>query len=217
MTDTQPRDLLHWWEKASAGALFIASGLYAAEWYIGARMPPQIAALLPWIVSAGGLVTLFAIDGALVSTVMGARAGRRSVWTWITIGVSALFGALVALVLHGALPGWVGAWLHAGFMATIASYLMHLAQPRQDVTIALALREQEADRREADLTLRAAAIERQASTAIVKSSVKQLSGPTPDKRKATVKRLVAGGTSKAEAGRQVGVTRQTVTEWLKGE
>ena len=133
MTDTQPRDLLHWWEKASAGALFVASGLYAAEWYIGARMPPQIAAALPWIVSAGGLVTLFAIDGALVSTVMGARAGRRSVWTWITIGVSALFGALVALVLHGALPGWVGAWLHAGFMATIASYLMHLSQPRSSV------------------------------------------------------------------------------------
>jgi hypothetical protein len=123
-------DTLTWWEKASAGALFVASGLYAAEWYIGARMPPQIAAALPWIVSVGGLVTLFAIDGALVSTVMGARAGRRSRWTWITIGVSALFGALVALVLHGALPAWVGSWLHAGFMATIAAYLMHLSQPR---------------------------------------------------------------------------------------
>jgi hypothetical protein len=135
-------DVLTWWEKASAGALFVASGLYAAEWYIGARMPPQIAAALPWIVSVGGLVTLFAIDGALVSTVMGARAGRRSRWTWITIGVSALFGALVALVLHDALPGWVGSWLHAGFMATIAAYLMHLSQPRQDALAELASHEQ---------------------------------------------------------------------------
>ncbi len=144
-------DTLTWWEKASAGALFVASGLYAAEWYIGARMPPQIAAALPWIVSVGGLVTLFAIDGALVSTVMGARAGRRSRWTWITIGVSALFGALVALVLHGALPGWVGSWLHAGFMATIAAYLMHLSQPRQDALAELASREQAVARQAAEL------------------------------------------------------------------
>lgn len=141
-------DTLAWWEKASAGALFVASGLYAAEWYIGARMPPQIADAMPWVATLGGVVTLFAIDGALVATVMGARAGRRSRWTWWTIVVAAVFGALVALVLHGALPAGVGAWLHAGFMATAALYLMHLAQPRHDATVALALREQEVTRRE---------------------------------------------------------------------
>lgn len=45
--------------------------------------------------------------------------------------MTALFAGGVALVLHGALPAWVGAWLHAGFVATIAAYLLHLAQPRR--------------------------------------------------------------------------------------
>lgn len=153
-------DTLAWWEKASAGALFVASGLYAAEWYIGARMPPEIAAAMPWVATLGGVVTLFAIDGALVATVMGARAGRRSRWTWWTIAVAAVFGALVALVLHGALPAGVGAWLHAGFMATAALYLMHLAQPRADVAVALALREQEVARQVADLEQAAADLTR---------------------------------------------------------
>lgn len=212
MTDTQPRDLLHWWEKASAGALFIASGLYAAEWYIGARMPPQIAALLPWIVSAGGLVTLFAIDGALVSTVMGARAGRRSRWTWITIGVSALFGALVALVLHGALPGWVGSWLHAGFMATIAAYLMHLSQPRATSTAHVdSLSSELAETRAAlDAALTQLDALRTPVLTEVDTPVKQLT----DKR-AQARALLDAGMRKVDIARELDVSRQTIDKWVK--
>ena len=59
------------------------------------------------------------------------RQGRRSLWSVAAIITTALFAGGVALVLHGALPSWIGAWLHAGFVATIAAYLLHLAQPRR--------------------------------------------------------------------------------------
>ena len=122
-------DTLLAWEKWPVVALFIASGLYLAEWYAGARLavPPSWMA---WIATLGGLAAMVAVDGAMIATVAGMRAGRRGRASYAAILITSLFGGLVALVLHGALPAWVGAWLHAGFVATIAAYLLHLAQPR---------------------------------------------------------------------------------------
>ena len=122
-------DTLEAWEKWPIAALFGAQGLQIAEWYISARMPAEVTGILPWVVTAGGIAAMVAIDGAMIAAVMGARAGRRGTWTWLAIGVTALFGALVALDLNGAIIG-IGPWLHAGFAVTIAAYLMHLIQPR---------------------------------------------------------------------------------------
>lgn len=122
MTDT-----LHSWEKWPVAALFLASGLYLFEWYAGSRL--AIPWAMDYISTAGGIAAMIAVDGAMIATVAGMRQGRRSVWSVAAILTTALFAGGVALVLHGALPSWVGAWLHAGFVATIAAYLLHLAQP----------------------------------------------------------------------------------------
>lgn len=121
-------DKLNWYEKWPVGALFVAQGLQVFEWYVDARMPPQVRDALPWLVTAAGASAFVAIDGAMIATVAGMRAGRRGWWSVAAIMLTAAFGALVALNLHGALP-FLGPWLHAGFAVTIAAYLMHLAQP----------------------------------------------------------------------------------------
>lgn len=123
-------DALAPYEKWPVAALFVASGLYIAEWYAGSRLaiPADWMAL---IATLGGVAAMVAVDGAMIATVAGMRQGRRGMWSVAAILITALFGGLVALVLHGALPERVGAWLHAGFVATIAAYLLHLAQPRR--------------------------------------------------------------------------------------
>lgn len=121
-------DTLAPWERWPVAALFVAQGAYVFEWYTRATLPPEVRALLPWLVTAAGVAAFVAIDGAMIATVAGMRAGRRSQWSVAAIVLTAAFGAAVALDLHGALA--VGAWLHAGFALTIAAYLLHLAQPR---------------------------------------------------------------------------------------
>jgi hypothetical protein len=122
-------DELFWWEKWPVGALFAAHGLYVWEWYVGARMPAEVRDAMGWLAVAGGVAAWLAIDGAMIATVAGIRQGRRSVWSVAAIVVTAVFGAAVALNGHGELQE-MGAWLHAGFAATITCYLLHLAQPR---------------------------------------------------------------------------------------
>lgn len=141
-------DNLESWERWPVGALFVAQGLYVAEWYAGARLAVP-AGIMAWVSTLGGLAAFVAIDGAMIATVAGMRAGRRGWWSVAAIVVTALFGALVALSLHGALPTWVDSWLHAGFAATITTYLLHLAQPRAIARDLLAaLREEAAAERE---------------------------------------------------------------------
>lgn len=206
-TDTVAR-----WEAWPVGALVAAAGLNTALWYAGAAMPGAVRWLLPWLITAAAVASVIAIDGSLVATIAGMRAGRRSRWSVVNIIVTAAFTGLAALAAH-TLPT-IGPWLHGLFALTIVSYAMHLAQPRQDVTIALALREQEIGKREADVARRLAALERQVT--VVKPDVKQLTPPVDD-RKAQARQLVNGGMSRTAAAREVGVTRQTISEWMKGE
>lgn len=116
-------DKLHLWEKAPIVGLFLAQGLYVWRWYVGdALLPPAL------VIGAAGLAAVTAIDGAMVATVAGMRAGRRSRASVAAILVTAAFGAAVALDLYGAISG-ASAWLHAGFALTIVCYLLHLAAP----------------------------------------------------------------------------------------
>ena len=116
-------DDLRRWEKAPVIGLFAAQGAYVWRWYVGdaATMPAIVVAI-------AGICAVAAIDGAMVATVMGMRQGRRSRASVAAIVVTAMFGALVALDLYGAVGG-ISAWLHAGFALTIVCYLLHLAAP----------------------------------------------------------------------------------------
>jgi hypothetical protein len=122
-------DTLHGWEKAPVAAVFTAQGLYVFAWYVGQRMPDLVTAALPWLYVIGGVAAWLAIDGAMIATVTGMRAGRRSLWSVAAIFVTAAFGAGLALDLYQALP-FEASWLHGGFALTIVCYLMHLSTPR---------------------------------------------------------------------------------------
>jgi len=151
-----PTDTVAPWEAWPVGALVAAAGLNTALWYAGPTLPGPVAWALPWLTAAAAVASVIAIDGSLVATIAGMRAGRRSRWSAANIVVSAVFTGLAALAAH-TLPT-IGPWLHGLFALTIVTYAMHLAQPRQDITIALALREQEVARREQDLTSREHAV-----------------------------------------------------------
>jgi len=148
MTDT-----LQSWEKWPVAALVAAAGLNTAIWYAGPALPDEARGILPWLITVAAIAAVVAIDGALIATIAGMRQGRRNRWSAANIMVTALFTALAALSAHDVLPG-VGPWLHGLFALTIVSYAMHLEQPRADVGIALALREQELSRRETDVSSR---------------------------------------------------------------
>lgn len=153
MTDT-----LATWEKWPVGALVLAAGLNTALWYAGALLPAEARQALPWLVTLAAVASVVAIDGSLIATIAGMRDGRRSWWSVGNIVVTAVFTGLAALSAHRVLPEPAGAFLHGLFAATIVTYALHLAHPRQDVTIALALREQEVTRREQDVAAREQAV-----------------------------------------------------------
>lgn len=147
MTDTLER-----WEQWPVAALVAAAGLNTAIWYVNTTITGILPLATQVMVTLAGVASVVAIDGSLIATIAGMRQGRRSYWSTANIFITALFTALAALAAHDVLP-MIGAWLHGMFALTIVAYLMHLAQPRADVGIALALRAQELDRREADLTI----------------------------------------------------------------
>lgn len=176
-------DKLHLWEKWPIGAVFTAQGLYVFAWYVGKQMPAEVTAFLPWLYVVGGVAAWLAIDGSMIATVMGMRAGRRSVWSVAAIVITAAFGAGLALDLYSALPTDAesgAAWLHAGFALTIVCYLMHLAAPKSGERVAdlktavaqltadvahAAQQVAQADARVADALARVAQAEAQSGTA----------------------------------------------------
>jgi hypothetical protein len=108
----------------------------------------------------------------------------------------------------------IGPALHALFAATIVTYAMHLAQPRADVGIAMALREQEVQRREQDVTERLTELTKlhQAHVTIV-NTIQTAMVSEPNKR-AMVRQLVDSGATITAAAKQIGVTRQTASKYV---
>jgi hypothetical protein len=206
-------DRLEKWEAMPAAALFVAAGLNTGIWYVGPLMPDAVHAALPWLVTIVGIVAILAIDGSLIATIAGMRQGRRSHWSKANIFVTALFTALAALSAHAVLPD-IGPALHALFAATIVTYAMHLAQPRADVGIALALREQELTRREQDVSERLTELTKlhQAHVTIV-NTINTAMVSEPDKRQ-LIRQLVDSGATITAAAKQIGVTRQTASKYV---
>ena len=131
------KDQLTFWEKLPVAGLFLAQGMYVLRWYVGDLASEAFTTnTVPTLQLVGGVAAMLGIDGAMIATVAGMRAGRRSWWSAAAIITTAAFGASVALHLYGAFGAEApGAWLHAGFAVTIACYLLHLAQPIRIVTL----------------------------------------------------------------------------------
>lgn len=125
----QDQDQLQPWEKWPIWLLMGANGVMIFHWFAKPYLNEWWDWLLSLLYVAGGFAAAVAIDGAMVATTMGRRAGRNGFWSHVAAIVATAFGASVALDLHGA---WdVGAWIHAGFALLIFTYLQHLAQIRR--------------------------------------------------------------------------------------
>ena len=208
-------DHLETWEKWPVAALVAAAGLNTAIWYAGDVLPVEVRENLPWLITIAAVASVVAIDGSLIATIAGRRQGRRNWWGVANICVTALFTALAALSAHSAIKEVdIGPWLHGLFAATIVTYAMHLEQPRADVGIALALREQELTRREADVTERLTELTKlhQAHVTIV-NTINTAMVSEPDKKQ-LIRQLVDSGATITAAAKQIGVTRQTASKYM---
>lgn len=120
------------WETWPAWGLLAAAGLNTVVWYVGQAMPAAVVDVLPWVRLGAGIAAVAAIDGSLIATVMGVRAGRRSFWSWANVVIAAAFTGLASWSAQGVLPEAAGHWLHGLFAIVFVAYLLHLAQPRLD-------------------------------------------------------------------------------------
>lgn len=203
-------DTLERWEKWPAGALVAAAGLNTAIWYAGPTLPDSVRYILPWLVTIAAVAAVVAIDGALIATIAGMRAGRRSWWSGGNIVVTAVFTALAALSAHNVMPS-IGPALHGLFALTIVTYAMHLAQAKTSAVNPLVASLQ-AELTEARRQLTQMTTHRQPDVTIVNTM--QAAVVNEGDKRQQIKRLVDGGESITSAARQVGVSRQTASKYL---
>ncbi len=192
-------DSLNAWEKWPIAGLVASAGVNTAIWYVGATLGGPLPLATQIMVTLAAVASVVAIDGALIATIAGMRAGRRSFWSAMNIVVAALFTGLAALSAHGVLPK-VGPWLHGFFAVTLVTYAMHLAQPR--------LSEPVNDRQgDVNVTVNNLTLPGEMLTPEVNAI---------DDRRTRVKALVDSGMTVKDAASSVGVSRQTASKYVKG-
>lgn len=144
MTTGQQRpsnDRLAWWEEIPLGLALLAQSYVVGLWYFASISGAAKWADLLVAVGAG-----LALDLIVVTTVMGRRAGRSSLWSWLTALGAFGCSALIALDRYG----WE--WrsgLHIAFPLVVFLYSQHLATPRKTVLETLQERSDDAKEGEA--------------------------------------------------------------------
>jgi hypothetical protein len=124
-------DKLQLWEKLPLALLMAAQALIVFRWYAANDLPLLVQEVMPWITTLFAVAAAVALDLVVVTTTMGRREGRESIYGMLTSASAATFSALVALDIYGVFP--FGAWLHAAFPVTTFVYAQHLAVRHQDV------------------------------------------------------------------------------------
>lgn len=116
-------DRLAWWEEIPLGLALLAQSYVVGLWYFASIRGADWWADLVVAVGAG-----LALDLIVVTTVMGRRAGRSSLWSWATSLGAFGCSALIALDRYG----WeLRSGLHIAFPLVVFLYSQHLATPRK--------------------------------------------------------------------------------------
>lgn len=116
-------DRLAWWEEIPLGLALLAQSYVVGLWYYA-----SIAGAAWWVDLIVAILAGLALDLIVVTTVMGRRAGRSSLWSWLTALGAFGCSALIALDRYG----WE--WrsgLHIAFPLVVFLYSQHLATPRK--------------------------------------------------------------------------------------
>lgn len=108
---------------AASGAVFNVF-LYG----IGATLDKANDGTLFYARVAAAILQAAAFDLVAIATVMGMGRGKRSRWSMVTAGASALVSAAIALDVAGVLTM---PWLHAANALIVLAFTLHLLTPRR--------------------------------------------------------------------------------------
>jgi hypothetical protein len=121
-------DKLLWRDKGPLAVALVAQSYVVFLWYVHSTR-----GIDPYVDFIIALAAGIALDWLTISTVMGRREGRSSIWSWLT-SLSAFFGsAMIAYDTYATqwLPIDGKALLHICFPLMVLLYSLHLASPRR--------------------------------------------------------------------------------------
>jgi hypothetical protein len=142
--DIAPTDKLPWQDKLPLALALMAQSYVVFIWYL--RSTHGIHPYVDFVIA---LAAGIALDWLTVSTVMGRREGRTSIWSWLTSFGAFVGSATIAYDTY-ATQWWPldgQALLHVCYPLVVLLYSLHLAAPRQHqvpVAIVPLIRELEA-------------------------------------------------------------------------
>jgi len=126
-TNLKP-DKLPWQDKLPLTLALVAQSYVIFIWYL--RSTKGIHQYVDFIIA---LAAGIALDWLTVSTVMGRREGRTSIWSWLTSVGTFVGSAMIAYDTY-AVQWWPldgKALLHVCFPLVVLLYSLHLAAPKQ--------------------------------------------------------------------------------------
>jgi hypothetical protein len=126
-TGTLPDKLL-WRDKLPLALALVAQSYVVFLWYL--RSTHGVHPYVDFLVA---LAAGIALDWLTVSTVMGRREGRTSIWSWLTSFGAFIGSAMIAYDTYAAhwWPIDGQALLHICFPLVVLLYSLHLAAPKQ--------------------------------------------------------------------------------------
>jgi hypothetical protein len=126
------QDKLPWRDKAPLALALAAQSYVVFLWYL--HSTHGIHAYVDFIIA---LAAGIALDWLTVSTVMGRREGRTSIWSWLTSFGAFIGSATIAYDTYAAhwWPIDGKALLHICYPLVVLLYSLHLASPRGPKTI----------------------------------------------------------------------------------
>lgn len=121
-------DKLTWQDKVPLALALVAQSYVVFIWYLHSTH-----GIHPYVDFVVALAAGIALDWLTVSTVMGRREGRTSIWSWLT-SVGAFVGSAMIAYDTYALWWWPldgKALLHICYPLVVLLYSLHLASPKQ--------------------------------------------------------------------------------------
>lgn len=128
LSTTLPHDKLIWSDKAPLALALMAQSYVVFIWYL--HSTHGIHQYVDFVVALAAGISL---DWLTVSTVMGRREGRNSIWSWLTSFGAFIGSATIAYDTY-ATQWWPldgKALLHVCYPLVVLLYSLHLATPRQ--------------------------------------------------------------------------------------
>ena len=201
-------DNLTTYEKIALASLGAGNAFNILLFAMGATLADAHEGTWLYIRGLFAVIQFIAFDLTVIVTVQAMRDGRRSRWAGATVLVASVAAVLIAVdVSTYSLPP-----MHAAYAVVLPLFMMHVASVRggdnphvTSLQAELTQARIEIDRLSTELT----------TTHRIFNAIQINLSPPVDTRKADVKSLVDSGVTISDAARQVGVTRQTASKYVK--